>query len=94
VWPDRIVEGGNLWWQIRRGASPFGADRTLIRTISGRGDQFTAEIETVYGGSKAPELPPYIPEHRPAPIADIARLDFGTINKPRRGGFLIPVAEG
>ena len=31
-------------------APAFGADRNLIRTVSGRGYQFTAEIERVHGG--------------------------------------------
>jgi predicted ATPase/DNA-binding winged helix-turn-helix (wHTH) protein len=50
VWPDRIVEENNLQWQISALRAAFGADRNLIRTVSGRGYQFTAEIDTVYGG--------------------------------------------
>jgi predicted ATPase/DNA-binding winged helix-turn-helix (wHTH) protein len=53
VWPDRIVEENNLQWQISALRAAFGADRDLIRTVSGRGYQFTAEIETVYGSPKA-----------------------------------------
>src|ERR1700746_1316519 len=49
VWPDRIVEENNLQWQISALRAAFGADRNLIRTVSGRGYQFTAEIDTVYG---------------------------------------------
>src|ERR1700758_4182664 len=45
VWPDRIVEENNLQWQISTLRAAFGADRSLIRTVSGRGYQFTAEIE-------------------------------------------------
>src|SRR5436190_214388 len=48
VWPDRIVEENNLQWQISALRAAFGADRNLIRTVSGRGYQFTAEIDTVY----------------------------------------------
>jgi len=47
VWPDRIVEENNLQWQISALRAAFGADRNLIRTVSGRGYQFTAEIGTV-----------------------------------------------
>src|SRR6201982_1597556 len=43
VWPDRIVEENNLQWQISALRAAFGADRNLIRTVSGRGYQFTAE---------------------------------------------------
>src|ERR1700746_1653021 len=49
VWPDRIVEENNLQWQISALRAAFGADRNLIRTVSGRGYQFTDEIDTVYG---------------------------------------------
>ena len=41
VWPDRIVEENNLQWQISALRAAFGADRNLIRTVSGRGYQFT-----------------------------------------------------
>jgi len=40
VWPDRIVEENNLQWQISALRAAFGADRDLIRTVSGRGYQF------------------------------------------------------
>ena len=49
VWPDRIVEENNLQWQISALRAAFGADRNMIRTVSGRGYQFTAEIDTGYG---------------------------------------------
>ena len=53
VWPDRIVEENNLQWQISALRAAFGADRNLIRTVSGRGYQFTAEVDTVYGSPVA-----------------------------------------
>jgi len=53
VWPDRIVEENNLQWQISALRAAFGADRNLIRTVSGRGYQFTAEFDTVYGSPEA-----------------------------------------
>ncbi len=53
VWPERIVEENNLQWQISALRAAFGADRNLIRTVSGRGYQFTAEIDTVYGSPEA-----------------------------------------
>src|SRR6516165_8209292 len=40
VWPDRIVEENNLQWQISALRAALGADRNLIRTVSGRGYQF------------------------------------------------------
>src|SRR6201981_2633794 len=53
VWPDRIVEENNLQWQISALRAAFGTDRNLIRTVSGRGYQFTAEIDTVHGSPEA-----------------------------------------
>src|SRR5262252_1875886 len=53
VWPDRIVEENNLQWQISALRAAFGADRHLIRTVSGRGYQFTAEIDTAFHSPEA-----------------------------------------
>src|SRR6516225_5983029 len=53
VWSDRIVEENNLQWQISALRAAFGADRDVIRTVSGRGYQFAAEIDTVYGSPEA-----------------------------------------
>jgi predicted ATPase/DNA-binding winged helix-turn-helix (wHTH) protein len=82
VWPERIVEENNLQWQISALRAAFGADRNLIRTVSGRGYQFTAEIDTVFGSPHAdagtaiaaapPELPPTNP---PEPISELVGRD-------------------
>src|SRR5246127_1721479 len=53
VWPDRVVEENNLQWQISALRTAFGSDRNLIRTVSGRGYQFTAEIDIVHGSPEA-----------------------------------------
>jgi predicted ATPase/DNA-binding winged helix-turn-helix (wHTH) protein len=50
VWPDRIVEENNLQAQIVALRKVFGADRDLIRTVSGRGYQFTGEIRILSAG--------------------------------------------
>ena len=47
VWPDRITEDNNLQHQISALRRAFAADRDLIRTIAGRGYQFTGEIRTI-----------------------------------------------
>src|SRR6266436_8110130 len=47
VWPNLIVAESSLHVQISALRNAFGADRDLIRTISGRGYQFTGEIRTV-----------------------------------------------
>src|SRR6202011_653640 len=44
VWPDRVVEENNLQSQIMALRKVFGAERDFIRTISGRGYQFTGAI--------------------------------------------------
>jgi DNA-binding winged helix-turn-helix (wHTH) protein len=46
VWPNRILDEKNLHAQISTLRNALGADRNLIRTISGRGYQFTGEIRT------------------------------------------------
>src|SRR5271165_3564416 len=75
VWPDRIVEENNLQWQISALRAAFGADRNLIRTVDGRGYQFTVEIDTVYGSPEADvgtAIAAAQPDHRDA------RPDEGT----------------
>jgi DNA-binding winged helix-turn-helix (wHTH) protein len=47
VWPDRIVEENSLQAQIMALRAALGAERGLIRTVSGRGYQFTGEIRTL-----------------------------------------------
>src|SRR2546423_1574692 len=53
VWPDRIVDENNLQAQISALRRAFGTDRDLIRTIPGRGYQFTGEIRTVSARANA-----------------------------------------
>src|SRR5712692_972916 len=54
VWPDRIIEENSLQAQISALRRAFAADRDLIRTIAGRGYQFTGEIRTVAATPNAP----------------------------------------
>src|SRR5271165_429123 len=44
VWPDRVVAENNLQTQILALRHAFGAERDLIRTVTGRGYQFTGAI--------------------------------------------------
>src|SRR6516225_9372920 len=44
VWQGRIVEENRLAGEIVALRKAFGADRELIRTVAGRGYQFTGEI--------------------------------------------------
>ena len=57
VWPDRVVEENNLQYQISTLRAAFGAERDLIRTVSGRGYQFTGEIQTLPKDAAEPSGP-------------------------------------
>jgi predicted ATPase/DNA-binding winged helix-turn-helix (wHTH) protein len=47
VWPGRIIEENSLAAQIAALRAALGPERELIRTVSGRGYQFTGEIRVV-----------------------------------------------
>src|SRR3984957_14448840 len=49
VWPDTVVEENNLVVQISALRKALGEDRDFIRTVSGRGYRFVAEIVTLAG---------------------------------------------
>src|SRR6266446_2759035 len=57
VWPDRVVEENNLAAQIAALRQVFGADRDLIRTVAGRGYQFTGEIRVTAAPAAGPAPP-------------------------------------
>ena len=46
VWPDTVVEENNLVVQVSALRKALGQDRDLIRTVSGRGYRFIAEIRS------------------------------------------------
>jgi TolB-like protein/Flp pilus assembly protein TadD len=46
VWPDTVVEENNLVVQISALRKALGKDRHVIRTVSGRGYVFVAQIQT------------------------------------------------
>jgi len=50
VWQGRIIAGNSLPAHIAALRAAFGVDRTLIRTVSGRGYQFTGEIRNLSEG--------------------------------------------
>src|SRR5206468_5336554 len=51
---DRVVEENNLAAQISVLRKAFGADRHLIRTVAGRGYQFTGEIRAAAATAAGP----------------------------------------
>ncbi len=84
VWPGRIVEESSLHVQISALRSAFGEDRDLIRTISGRGYQFTAEIRTTAASRHAPagsktavpaSAPPRPPSNLAEPVSELIGRD-------------------
>ena len=89
VWPDRIVEENNLQWQISALRSAFGADRNLIRTVSGRGYQFTAPMGTVH----APEADVGTPIGAAPPDAREARSDKGIPGEVPPTNLAEPISE-
>jgi predicted ATPase/DNA-binding winged helix-turn-helix (wHTH) protein len=82
VWPGRIVEESAVQVQISALRAAFGPDRELIRTVSGRGYQFTGKIMVASAnlddepseagpGSEAPSSPTNVPE----PVSDLIGRD-------------------
>jgi DNA-binding winged helix-turn-helix (wHTH) protein len=53
VWPDTVVEENNLVVQISALRKALGEDRDFIRTVSGRGYRFVAEIRTSIAATDA-----------------------------------------
>jgi hypothetical protein len=84
VWPDRIVEENSLQSQISALRTALGAERELIRTVPGRGDQFTGEMRELSGSpderagagmavvQPAAALPP---TNLPAPVSELIGRD-------------------
>jgi predicted ATPase/DNA-binding winged helix-turn-helix (wHTH) protein len=84
VWPDRIVEENNLQAHISALRAAFGAERELIRTVSGRGYQFTGEVrmlsaspmERVGAGTAATEPKSAAPPtNLPEPVSELIGRD-------------------
>jgi predicted ATPase/DNA-binding winged helix-turn-helix (wHTH) protein len=81
VWPDRVVEENNLAAQIAVLRKVFGGDRHLIRTVAGRGYQFTGEVHITGAVAPAPpsrmtNLPEAVSEliGREAELEEVAAL--------------------
>src|SRR5271156_310643 len=76
VWPNRIVEENNLQAQISALRAAFGAERALIRTVSGRGYQFTGEIRILSASpdERATAAEPEVvlpPTNLPEPVSEL-----------------------
>src|ERR1700731_2089428 len=83
VWPGRIIEENSLAAQIAALRAAFGAERELIRTISGRGYQFTGEIRILAaspnkagaGVATAEHVSVLPPTNAPKPVSELIGRD-------------------
>jgi predicted ATPase/DNA-binding winged helix-turn-helix (wHTH) protein len=83
VWPGRIIEENSLAAQIAALRAAFGAERALIRTVSGRGYQFTGEIRFLSaspekaGAGMAAGQPSSVlpPANTPKPVSELIGRD-------------------
>ncbi|MET4023796.1 winged helix-turn-helix domain-containing protein [Bradyrhizobium sp. S3.2.12] len=65
VWPGRVVAESSLQTQILSLRQAFGADRDLIRTVAGRGYQFTGNVQIIPAEKKL------VIEGSPVPADDV-----------------------
>ena len=79
VWPDRVVEENNLPAQIAVLRQVFSADRDLIRTVAGRGYQFTGEVRATAATAAGP--PPSRMTNLPEPVSELIgrEADLGEV---------------
>ena len=83
VWSGLVVEENNLQSHIAALRGVLGPDRDLIRTVSGRGYQFTGEIRTLpEGGDERARLGPekaeseaLAPTNVPEPVSELIGRD-------------------
>jgi DNA-binding winged helix-turn-helix (wHTH) protein len=84
VWPDRIIEENSQQAQIMALRAAFGAERGLIRTVSGRGYQLTGDIRILpaspdeRAGAAAGAVQPASalpPTNLPGPISELIGRD-------------------
>src|SRR6202158_5878740 len=73
VWPDQIVEENSLQAQISALRRAFAADRDLIRTVAGRGYQFTGVIRAV-SACPAVQATVGMPQLTPTPLRTLTNL--------------------
>jgi predicted ATPase/DNA-binding winged helix-turn-helix (wHTH) protein len=94
VWPDRVVDENNLRSQIAALRAAFGAERELIRTVSGRGYQFTGAIR-VLSGSAYERAGAGMAAAQPAaglPPTNLPELGSGLIGRDEELGEILSLA--
>jgi DNA-binding winged helix-turn-helix (wHTH) protein len=83
VWPGRVIEENSLAAQIAALRAAFGAEREMIRTVSGRGYQLTGEIRVLSaspnnagaGVATAEHAPILPPTNVPEPVSELIGRD-------------------
>jgi DNA-binding winged helix-turn-helix (wHTH) protein len=80
VWPGRVIEEKNLHTQISALRAALGAERELIRTVPGRGYQFTGEVRVLAANpderddaelAPAQPRPALPPTNLPEPVSEL-----------------------
>src|SRR5271165_265703 len=84
VWQDRVVEENALQVQISALRAAFGPERELVRTVSGRGYQFTGQVRLQdvspdeHAGPAAGVMEPrsaMAPTNLPEPVSELIGRD-------------------
>src|ERR1700732_3206186 len=86
VWPGRIVEENRLQNQVSALRKAFGADHDLIRTVAGRGYQFTGQIRARSADSPVRSVravPPGVPAASAPPLTSQAVSPNSSAETPR-----------
>jgi DNA-binding winged helix-turn-helix (wHTH) protein len=92
VWPDRIVEENNLHAQIRALRKTFGADQELIRTVVGRGYQFTGEVRVLSASPNAAFRPAVAPSAPVLPLTNVPEAVSELIGREEELGEILNLA--
>lgn len=71
VWPGRVVEDNSLHAHMSALRKAFGDNRGMIRTVSGRGYQFTAEIAVADAGPSMSPIPAHAPTNLPERVSEL-----------------------
>jgi predicted ATPase/DNA-binding winged helix-turn-helix (wHTH) protein len=79
VWPGRTIEENNLTAQIKALRAALGGERTLIRTVFGRGYQLSGETRiphtTAQGVTTTEQAAGLPPSNIPAPVSELIGRD-------------------
>ena len=71
VWPGRVVEDNSLHAHMSALRKAFGDNRSMIRTVSGRGYQFTAAIDEADAESSVSLTQAHVPTKLPERVSEL-----------------------